>query len=104
MFCLTHGIRIGARALMSVMLSTPPPMAASAPSCMIWCAAMAMACRPDEQKRFTVVAGDRDRQAGQQRRHAARRSCLACLRLAAAQDHVFDLGRIELRRLAQNVA
>src|ERR1700686_1861894 len=39
-----------------LMLSTPPPMAASAPSFRIWCAAIAMACRPEEQKRFTVVA------------------------------------------------
>src|SRR5438270_3163149 len=38
-----------------LMLSTPPPIAASTPSCMIWCAAIAMACNPDEQKRFTVV-------------------------------------------------
>ena len=39
------------------MLSTPPPMATSAPSCMIWWAAIAMACSPDEQKRLTVVPG-----------------------------------------------
>src|SRR5262245_13398279 len=39
------------------MLSTPPPMAASAPSFMTWWAAMAMAWRPDEQNRFTVVPG-----------------------------------------------
>src|SRR4029077_21075047 len=39
-----------------LMLSTPPPMAASAPSVTIWCAAMAIAWRPDEQNRFTVIA------------------------------------------------
>src|SRR5262245_48708355 len=38
-----------------VMLSTPPPNATSTPSFMMWWAAMAMACRPDEQKRLTVV-------------------------------------------------
>jgi hypothetical protein len=39
-----------------VMVSTPAPMATSAPSCTIWCAAIMMACEPEEQKRFTVVA------------------------------------------------
>src|SRR5262245_17604580 len=38
-----------------VMLSTPPPIAASAPPITICCAAMAMAWSPEEQKRFTVV-------------------------------------------------
>ena len=35
--------------------STPPPIAASTPSLMIRCAAIAIDCRPDEQKRLTVV-------------------------------------------------
>src|SRR5215510_46365 len=39
-----------------VMLSTPHPMAAAAPSLMIWCAAIAIACKPDEQNRLTVTA------------------------------------------------
>ncbi len=38
-----------------LILSTPPPIAASTPSLMIWCAATAIACNPDEQKRFMVV-------------------------------------------------
>ena len=38
------------------MLSTPPAIAAGAPSCTIACEAIATACRPDEQNRFTVVA------------------------------------------------
>src|SRR5262245_28143692 len=38
-----------------VMLSTPPPMATSTPSFMMWWAAMAIDWSPDEQKRLTVV-------------------------------------------------
>src|SRR5262245_51281599 len=37
-----------------LMLSTPPPIAASTPSWTIWCATSAMACNPEEQKRLTV--------------------------------------------------
>ena len=36
--------------------SVPAPIATSAPSCMIWCDAIAIAWRPEEQKRLTVVA------------------------------------------------
>ncbi len=39
-----------------VMVSTPAPMATSAPSCRIWWAAIITAWEPDEQKRLTVVA------------------------------------------------
>ena len=38
-----------------VMLSTPAPIATSAPSWRMECAAIMIACEPDEQKRFTVV-------------------------------------------------
>src|SRR5262249_49694734 len=51
---LTHGLGSLSRFIM-LMLSTPPPMAASAPPTMIWCAAIAMAWSPEEQKRLTVV-------------------------------------------------
>jgi hypothetical protein len=34
-----------------------PPIAASTPSWMIWWAAMAIACKPEEQKRLMVVPG-----------------------------------------------
>ena len=37
------------------MDSTPEPIATGVSSVMICCAAIAIACRPDEQKRFTVV-------------------------------------------------
>src|SRR5258705_7178358 len=33
---------------------TPPPISASAPSLMMWFAAIAIDCRPEEQKRFSV--------------------------------------------------
>ncbi len=36
--------------------SVPAPIATVAPSCRMWCDAMAIAWRPDEQKRLTVVA------------------------------------------------
>src|SRR3970282_47819 len=51
---LTHGLGSPSRFIM-LMLSSPPPMAPSAPPRMIWCAAMAMAWSPEEQKRLTVV-------------------------------------------------
>src|SRR6266481_4675047 len=51
---LTHGLGSLSRFIM-LMLSSPPPMAASAPPRMIWCAAIAMAWSPEEQKRLTVV-------------------------------------------------
>src|SRR5262249_20896219 len=49
-------VGIGIARCIMVMLSTRPPMAASAPSWMIWYPAIAIACRPEEQKRLTVVA------------------------------------------------
>ena len=39
----------------SEMDSTPEPIATGVPSVMICCAAIAMACRPEEQKRLIVV-------------------------------------------------
>ena len=38
-----------------VIVSTPAPMATSAPSCTMAWAAIMMAWEPEEQKRFTVV-------------------------------------------------
>src|SRR5262249_34249867 len=37
-----------------VIDSTPPPIMTSAPSWMMWFAAYAIACRPEEQNRFSV--------------------------------------------------
>ena len=63
-------IRIAIARAVSEMLSVPPPMAASTPSLMISCAAIAIACRPEEQNRLTVVAGHGHREPGQHRGHA----------------------------------
>src|SRR5580765_5485944 len=50
----THGFGSPWR-FIKLIDSRPPPMAASAPPMMIWCAAIAMAWSPDEQNRLTVV-------------------------------------------------
>src|SRR5438034_1030022 len=68
----THGFGSLSRFII-VMLSTPPPMAASAPPRMISWAAMAMAWSPDEQKRLTVVPAT---DAGKPARIAATRATL----------------------------
>ena len=68
------------------MLSTPPPIAASAPPIMIWWAAMAMACRPEEQKRLTVVpATETGRPA---RTRATRATLLPCGPFGWAQPRI----------------
>ena len=78
-------------------------MAASAPPRMIWCAAMAIAWSPEEQKRLTVVPAIET--GSPARTSATRATLLPCgaVRLGAAQDHVLDLGRVELRDLAEHV-
>src|SRR6266571_3763626 len=68
----THGFGSLSRFII-VMLSTPPPMAASAPPRMISWAAMAMAWSPEEQKRLTVVPAT---DAGRPARIAATRATL----------------------------
>ena len=84
-FSFTHGFGSPSRFIM-LMDSSPPPMAASAPPRMIWWAAMAMACSPDEQKRFTVVpATDAGRPA---RIRATRATLLPCGPLGWAQPMI----------------
>ena len=65
---------------------------------------MAMACSPEEQKRFTVVPAT---DTGKPARMAATRAtfdpCGPC-GMRAAQHHVFDFGGIELRRLGQDIS
>jgi hypothetical protein len=73
-----------------VIVSTPQPIATSTPSCMIWCAAIMIACEPEEQKRFTVVAATCVA-APRDRRVRARRSCPRPFGHAAAGDQVADL-------------
>src|SRR6267378_1585070 len=72
-----------------LMLSTPPPIAASTPSLRISCAAIAMACRPEEQKRFTVVAAT---DAGNPARIADMRAMLApCIPCGCAHPRMTSL-------------
>ena len=47
--------------------------------------------------------GRRNRETGEQRRHARDVVALHSVRLSAAENHVFDFGGIELRSLAQDV-
>src|SRR5260370_10062236 len=71
------------------MLSTPPPIAASTPSLRISCAAIAMACKPEEQKRFTVVAAT---DAGNPARIADMRAMLApCIPCGCAHPRMTSL-------------
>ena len=67
-------------------------MAAWAPSLTISWAAIATACKPDEQKRLTVTPGT---VTGRPARIAAMRATFVALRamgIGAAQDDVLDFG------------
>ena len=62
-----------------------------------------MACSPELQKRLTVTPGVVTGKPGAQRRDARDVVALRAVRLTAAEDDVFDLRGIELRRLAEHV-
>ena len=62
---------------------------------MISCAAIAIACSPDEQKRFTVTPRDRDRQLRQHGHAPGNVLPLRTMGLGAAEKHVLDLSRIQ---------
>ena len=89
-------------------IDSTPPAAKMSPSPVITrCAAMAIVCRPDEQKRLTVipdvVTGQPARMRDLPRDVAAGRA----FRVGAAHDDVLDLARIEPRaldRVPQRVA
>src|SRR6266511_1524862 len=84
-FSFTQGFGSPSRFIM-LMLSRPPPIAASAPPIMIWWAAMAIACRPEEQKRLTVVPAT---EAGRPARiRATRATLLPCGPLGWAQPRI----------------
>ena len=68
---------------------------------MIWCAAIAIACKPEEQKRLTVVPATEPGRPASIAETARDVVPLRAVRLAAAENDVVDLGGIELRRLAQ---
>ena len=71
--------------------STPPATMASASPAMIRCAASAIVCSPDEQKRLTVAPGTRHRTAGAQRDLARDVPAGCTLRQRAADENVVDL-------------
>ena len=68
------------------------------------CAAWTIACRPDEQKRLTVRPAVVTGKPGAERGDARHVVPLRPVRLAAAEDHVLDLGRVERRHLRQRRA
>src|ERR1019366_6361520 len=74
-----------------VMDSTPPATTISAPPAMMRSAAMAIACRPDEQKRLMVMA---ETSTGRPARDV---HALLDFRHGAAEDDIFDLFGIDLR-------
>ncbi len=80
------------------MLSTPPATMTSAWPSMTRSAARAMACSPDEQKRFTVNPGTDVGQARQHRGDAGNVEPLLALGHGAAQNDVVDHVRRHARR------
>ena len=72
------------------MDSRPPPTATGTPSTMMLRAAIAIACRPEEQKRLTVCARRRHRKPGAQGRLPGDIAARRALRRAAAQRHILD--------------
>ena len=78
-----------------LMDSVPPARITSAWPSMMRSAAMAMACRPEEQKRLMVMAENFHGQAGAQRGDARDVHALLGFGHGAAQDHVFDFFGVE---------
>ena len=92
-FGSTHGAR--------VIDSTPPVSTTSAsPDSMVREPIIA-ASRDEPQSRFTVVAGHRDRQPGEQHRHPADVAVVLAGLVGAAPDDVADRGRVEVGRLGE---
>jgi hypothetical protein len=77
------------------MLSTPPATKMSPSPAMMRCAAMAMVCRPLEQKRLTVMPGTVTGQPGAQRDLARDVGAGGAFGVGAAHQHVLDLGRVD---------
>ena len=78
--------------------STPPATATGTRSTITRWAAIAIAWRPEEQKRLTVVAGGGHRQPGAERRLARDVVARRALGHGAPDDDVLDLGRVEPAR------
>ncbi len=86
------------------MLSTPPAIMAGAPSATMRPAAIAIACRPEAQKRFTVVPAT---DSGRPARTTAWRAMLRArdaFGVAAAQDRVLDQRGVDARALDRGLA
>ena len=83
------------------MLSTPPATIASALPARMRSTAKAMACRPDAQKRLTVIAEHSNGRPGTKARGARDVQALLGLGHGAAQDDVFDNEPVELRDALQ---
>jgi hypothetical protein len=75
--------------------STPPATTTSFSPAMTRCAAMAIVCRPLEQKRIDRHAAGRDRQAAAQRDLACDVAAGRALGRGAAHDDVVDLGGVD---------
>ncbi len=83
-------------------VSTPPATNTSpSPALMAW-AAMRIVCSDDEQYRFTVTPGRVE--PGEERSHPGDVEPGLAAGLAAAEDHVLDLGRVELGDLRHDLA
>ena len=83
------------------MDSVPPATITSAPPAMMRSAAMAIACRPEEQKRLMVMRRNLHRQSRAQRRNARHVHALLGFGHGAAQDHIFNFFGVKLRHALQ---
>ena len=88
----THGLGELSRSII-VIDSTPPPMAASTPSCSTMCAACTIACSPELQKRLTVTPAVVTGKPARSARDARDVVAGGAVRLAAAEDDLLDLRR-----------
>ena len=87
------GITYGAR----VIDSTPPAIMMSPQPVAIACAAEFTACSPLAHKRVTVVPGNRDRQARQQRRHPRDVAVIFPGLIGRAPENVVDPAGVDFR-------
>ncbi len=87
--------------------SSPPATATGAPSLTMRPAASAIACRPEEQNRFTVIAEAVGGMPARKRRLPGDVAAGGALRVGATHHHVLHAGRVDagaLHRGADGVA
>ena len=99
---LTHGFGELSRCII-VIDSTPPPIAASTPSCGDHVRGLDDSLQTRIAEPIDRDARRGDRQAGPQRRDACDVVALGAVRLTAAQHDFFDLGWIQLRGFGEDV-